>query len=99
MAANRASAYPAEAEFLVAPWGWESEEFFQMTAGSYAEVYGPRSPADYEFIYVEDGPFISVNKATGEYIETWGLDEDGLPPPILPGATPIGERPQQAPED
>lgn len=39
-------------------------------------------------MYVEDGPFITVNKITGEYIEEWGLGEDGLPPPLLP--TPIG---------
>ncbi|QFG04479.1 hypothetical protein SEA_JEEVES_3 [Mycobacterium phage Jeeves] len=89
VADNRASAYPLEADFQVAPWGWENEEFYQVLAGSYAEVYGRRNAADDEFIYVDDGPFITVNKTTGEYIETWGLDEEGLPP-MLPGAVPVG---------
>lgn len=92
VASNRASAYPAEADFQVATWGWENSQFYQVIAGSYAEVYGRRNAADEEFIYVEDGPFITVSKTTGEYIETWGLDEEGLPP-MLDGAMPIGEPP------
>ncbi|QLF84568.1 hypothetical protein SEA_GAIL_3 [Mycobacterium phage Gail] len=92
---NRASAYPPEADFQVATWGWENDEFFEIPAGAYAEVYVPRSPEDRDYVMVEDGPYIRVNKATGEYSEEYGLGDDGLPLE-LPGATPVGE-PQAAP--
>lgn len=95
VAANRASAYPPEAEFHVATWGWENAEYFLIRAGAYGEVYPPRSAADEAFLFLSDGPVITVNKATGEYEERYGLDENGLPF-SLEDSTPVGVR-QSAP--
>jgi hypothetical protein len=89
VAAKRSSKYPAEAEFQVATWGWENSTEYQLISGPYAMVYAPRSDADERFIYLEDGPWTTVHKVTGEYTEHWGLDENGLPFE-LPDATPVG---------
>lgn len=83
--ANLAPKYPAEANVVVATYGWENEEIYLMAAGPHALIYGPSSPDDAKYIRVEDGPRITVRKDTGEYIEEWGM---GLPP--IEGLTPVG---------
>lgn len=84
---NRAHKYPPEAEFQVATWGWENEHWYQLKAGPYAMVYPPRGKADLAWLIPSDGPFITVNKETGEYVEHYGF-----PPYELEGSTDIGER-------
>lgn len=89
VAANRGPKYPPAADFQVSTWGWENDEAYQLVAGPYAMVYQARNDADREWLEDEDGPFITVNKVTGEYVEHWGLSEDGLPFK-LDASTPYG---------
>jgi hypothetical protein len=56
VATNRGPGYPPEADFVVAPYGWENDVLYVVVAGSYAEVYGPRNPEDFNFISTADGP-------------------------------------------
>ncbi len=95
VASNRAPAFPAEADFQVATWGWENDTAYQLICGPYAMVYPARNEADLRWISDGDGPFVTVDKATGEYTEHWGLAGDGRPFQ-LENASPIGE-PKQAP--
>ncbi|QGJ89142.1 hypothetical protein SEA_RETRO23_4 [Mycobacterium phage Retro23] len=92
---NRAHLYPAEADFQVATWGWENDSAYQLICGPYAMVYPARNADDRLWISDQDGPFVTVDKATGEYAEHYGLTDDGRPF-RLDGATPIGE-PTEAP--
>ncbi|UAW08875.1 hypothetical protein SEA_LUCIVIA_3 [Mycobacterium phage Lucivia] len=86
---NLAGQYPPEADFQVATWGWENDDLYQLVAGPYAMVYVSRGPQDDEWLEDGDGPFIMVNKETGEYIEEYGE------PFLIPDARAIGE-PQPA---
>ncbi|AZF93389.1 immunity protein [Mycobacterium phage Centaur] len=86
VAARRGPEYPEEAEFTVATWGYETATEWIIRAGSYPEVYGPRTPADFRLISTEDGPQITVNKETGEYRESYGIPDDEE-------LTPVGEKP------
>jgi hypothetical protein len=69
VADHRAAEYPPEADFQVATWGWENNEEFQLTSGPYPMVYGIRNDDDLKWLIPEDGPFVTVNKVTGEYVE------------------------------
>jgi hypothetical protein len=89
VAAQRGPHYPPEADFQVAPWGWENSTHYQLVSGPYVMVFGARSAADLRFLYVEDGPWTTVDKVTGEYVEHWGLNEQGLPFE-LPDSVPVG---------
>lgn len=95
VADNRSADYPPAADFQVATWGWENADEYQLVSGPYAMVYPARNSADREWLEDSDGPFVTVNRVTGEYVEHRGLGEDGQPF-RLEGATPVGE-PQVAP--
>lgn len=88
VASHRASEYSAEADFQVAPWGYETEDRWIIISGSWPEIYGYRDEDDLKYISTGDGPRCSVDKTTGDYFEEWGLLEP------LAGATEIGERPE-----
>ena len=86
--ANRASEYPPEAGFEVADYGWETDEVWVMVAGSHPELHGSTDASDLDYVYNEDGPQITVNKVTGEYVETYGVRS------LPEGAVPVGDNPQ-----
>lgn len=92
VSAERASAYPAEADFQVATWGWETSTHWIVLAGSWPEIYGYRDEDDEKYIYTADGPRCLVNKSTGEYIEQWGPEID-FDLPTTPVGTPVPKNP------
>lgn len=93
VAENRSSYYPAEADYQVAPWGYENADVWVIISGSYAEVFGPRNDEDLNYVYIEDGPCTTVDKLTGAYVEHWGTTEEGFGPGPS-DTTPVDVRPK-----
>lgn len=67
--------YPAEANFQVKTWGWENDTHYQLVA----------MPANFDYVAPANGPYITVEKATGECKLYYGR------PYELPNGSPIGE--------
>lgn len=82
--------YLPEDEFQLAPWGWETDEWWIVSAGSRVSLYGAQTPEDRDLIRDDDAPITVVNKLTGEYVEHYTYGEDPFP-----DRTPIGEPPEE----
>lgn len=61
-----ADEYPAEANFVVAPWGFETDEVYIVLAGPHDLVYGILSEEAMKWMKPAASRTTCVNKHTGE---------------------------------